>query len=591
LAPKIITRRAVRAVLLAVALVAGVNAWRAFNRSSSAKLPPAIRSLVSIPANRALDRFALSPDGNSLAYTAEADNGNVYLSVRTPYQPAELVVMAGGDNPFFSPDGKSVAYFASGAIWKSSIVNVGDNQRVCDAPGENAGGTWTGDGRIVFAPLGGRGLMAVASSGGEPVALTTLNSRGLELAHGWPQALPGGGVVFTVAERGHDPHLEVLSPSNARGRLFPAIGQAEYESTGHLVYSYLGDLYAVPFDAQEMKTRGVPVAVARGVQTSSGFDALGRSGFALSPSGTLAWVRTTPHDSESELVRVAFDGSVIARLKAGSATYQTPRLSPDGRRLAVVVRDGMMTHEIRVLDLLHDDRVALTLRGGDNQSPAWTPDGRLSFASNRDGVQKIYVVKVVKAAGQGASADVPKPLFSVDPSSPRNPSSWRRTPPLLAFYEIDPFRARDVLVYRVGEAILPVAATPANERSPVLSPDGGSIAYVSDASGRDELYVNRLEDGSEARQISQQGGIEPVWTGKGLFYRDRLDSLEVVVGQDTRNVFTGRRFERDPGGNAADYDVDPRGKFLVMLKGARRTHELELVKNWGTELAAQVPAR
>jgi Tol biopolymer transport system component len=573
LAPKIITRRAVRAVLLAVALVAGVNAWRAFNRSSSAKLPPAIRSLVSIPANRALDRFALSPDGNSLAYTAEADNGNVYLSVRTPYQPAELVVMAGGDNPFFSPDGKSVAYFASGAIWKSSIVNAGDSQRVCDAPGDNAGGTWTEDGRIVFAPLGRRGLMAVASSGGEPVALTTLDTRDVD---------------YRGAERGRDPHLEVLSPSNTRGgRLVPAIGQAEYESTGHLVYSYLGDLYAVPFDAQAMKTRGVPVAVAKGVQTSSGFDALGRSGFALSPNGTLAWVPSAPHDSESELVKVDFDGNIIARLKAGPATYQTPRLSPDGRRLAVVVRDGVMTHEIRVLDLLHDDRVGFTLQGGDNQSPAWTPDGRLSFASNRDGVQKIYLVK----AGRQDPADVPEPLFSMDVSSPRNPSSWIRTPPLLAFYEIDPFRARDVFVYRVGEAILPVAATPANERSPVLSPDGGSIAYVSDASGRDELYVKRLEDGSEARQISQQGGIEPVWTGKGLFYRDRLDSLEVVVGQDTRNVFTGRRFERDPGGNAADYDIDPRGKFLVMLKGARRTHQLEFVKNWGTELIQEVQSK
>jgi Tol biopolymer transport system component len=581
-------------VLLAVALLAGVNAWRTFKSPPPTKLPPAVRSLVSIPADQALEQFALSPDGNSLAYTAEAGNGNVYLSVRTPYQAAALVVAAGGDNPFFSPDGKWVAFFAGGAIWKSPIVNVGGKEKVCEAPVENAGGTWTGDGRIVFAPLGGLGLMAVASSGGEPVALTTLNTRDLELAHGWPQALPGGGVVFTVADRGHDPHLEVLSPSNARsGRLVPAIGQAEYESTGHLVYSYLGDLYAVPFDAQERKTRGVPVAVARGVQTSSGFDALGRSGFALSPSGTLAWVRSTPRDSESELVRVAFDGSVIARLKAGSATYQSPRLSPDGRRLAVVVRDGLMTHEIRVLDLLHDDHVGFTLQAGDNQSPAWTPDGRLSFASNRDGLQKIYVVKVVKAAGQDEAdaTDVPKPLFSMDASSPRNPSSWIRTPPMLAFYEIDPFRARDVLVYRVGQAILPVAATPANERSPVLSPDGGSIAYVSDASGRDELYVKTLEDGSEARQISQQGGIEPVWTRKGLFYRDRLDSLEVVVGKDTRNLFTGRRFERDPGANAADYDVDPRGRFLVMLKGARRTHELEFVKNWGTELATRAPAR
>ena len=108
----------------------------------------------------------------------------------------------------------------------------------------------------------------------------------------------------------------------------------------------------------------------------------------------------------------------------------------------------------------------------------------------------------------------------MDVQSPRNPSSWVKKPPLLAFYEIDPFRGRDVMIYRVGEAIFPVAATAANERSPVLSPDGQSIAWVSDASGRDEVYVKKLDGQAEPQALTSSGGVEPVWSAAGLWYRE-----------------------------------------------------------------------
>jgi hypothetical protein len=407
--------------------------------------------------------------------------------------------------------------------------------------------------------------------------------------------------VFTVSQKGRDAHLETVSASNVRGREpVPVVGQAAYVSTGELVYSYLGDLLAVPFDAAGLTARGVPVALVRGIQSSSEYDGLGHAGFAVSPNGTLAWLPASVQDQQSSLVRVDFSGAV-APLGGPPDVYQTPRLSPDGRRLAVVTRSGLMTRDIRVLDAAHPDRVQLTIQGGDNQSPAWVPDGRLSFASNRDGVQRIYLV-TVDARNQGhqgpTPAPKPQPLFSTDVSSPRNPASWRdpprggrdgrRTPSLLAFYEIDQFRSRDVLVYRVGEAILPVAATNANERSPWLAPDGRSIAYVSDASGRDEVYVKALPpngDESEARQVSRAGGTEPVWSTAGLLYRER-DRLLL----DGKVLFEGR-FEHDAAANAADYDVDPKGRFLVMLKRAGHPGELRLVKNWGRELIEKVKSK
>jgi hypothetical protein len=526
---------------------------------------------MSIPADRILDSFAISADGLRVAYAAELPDGRLHLFVHRVNDSVpgaagddqEISQAVGAHDPFFAADAQSIAYFWHDAIWAASLSG-GAARRVCDAPGESAGGTWTDDGRIVFAPLGGEGLFAISSSGGVPEHLTALDARAGEIAHGWPQALPGGGIVFTVSQRGRDPHLEILSAEKKRGtRLVPAIGQAEFVSTGYLVYSYLGDLYALPFDAEAGKATGVPVAFAKGVQTSSGFDQLGHSGFAVSRSGTLGWVRAGAGDADSELVTVTNSG-VVTRMGAAAAAYQTPRISPKGDRLAIVVRSGLMTRDIKVIEMAHPERAGV-IRGGDNQSPAWTPDGRLSFASNREGLQRIYVT---------GARDAVAPLFSMEVEAPRNPASWVAKPPLLAFYEIDPLRRRDVLVYRVGEAILPVAATAANERSPVLSPDGQSIAWVSDASGRDEVYVKKLDESSQAERITDKGGVEPVWGHEGLVYRegDRL----VRAGT---TLFEGR-FERDPGANAAAYDVDPRGKFFVMLKSARRPKEIRLVTNW-----------
>ena len=144
-----------------------------------------------------------------------------------------------------------------------------------------------------------------------------------------------------------------------------------------------------------------------------------------------------------------------------------------------------------------------------------------------------------------------------------------------------------MLVYRIGESIAPVAATGANERSPAVSPDGRWIAYVSDASGRDEVYAARLDSTGEAMQLTNAGATEPVWAREGLFYREgesvvlrALDSGKLGAPQA---IFEGH-FERDPGANLASYDVDPRGRFFIMLKSALQPRELRVVKNWGGEL-------
>ena len=554
--------------------------------------PPAIRFSVPISEGRVLGSFAVSPDGDRLAYSAESvPDGRRRLVVRSiasdTASDQELANTTGATAPFFSPDGSSVAYFSRGAIWRMS-ASGGTPARVVDAPTGSAGGTWTTDGRIVFAPLDS-GLMSVSAGGGMAVRVTELNAADDELEHGWPHALPDGPIVFTVSQRGRDSHLELLSPTGQRTRLrVPIIGQAQFVATGHLVYSFLGNLMAVRFNLDTLMTDGVPFAVAKGIQTSAGFGVLGRSGFAVSPTGTRVWLRAGSDEGKSRLVRVGRNGGV-SMLAAPADVLQTPRLSPDGRRLAVVARSGVMTRDVRVLDAAQPERVILTIEGGDNQSPAWRDSRRLSFGSNRDGLQKIYVVSV-------DSTRPPAPLFTANPPSPlrgfgeasylaRNPASWAER--LLALYEIEPARGRNVLVYRIGESIAPIAATGANERSPSVTRDGRWIAYVSDASGRDEVYVARLDRPGDAMPVSTTGATEPVWGREGLFYREgervMLRAIEGATLGEPQTIVEGH-FERDPGSNLASYDVDPQGRFFIMLKSASQPRALGVVRNWGTEL-------
>ena len=279
--------------------------------------------------------------------------------------------------------------------------------------------------------------------------------------------------MFTVSQRGRDPHVEVLSKNKERERLsVPIIGQAQFVETGHLVYSYLGNLMAVKFDAGALDTTsGVPVAIAKGIQTSTGFGALGQIGvfgFAYWHAGLASRDRPTRGEAGSS------ESTPMARyrhLALSTEVFQTPRLSPDGRRLAVVVRSGIMTREIRIADAARPDNVMFTIAGGDNQSPAWMDNRRLTFGSNRDGRSENLL-------GIGRRTRPPRSLFTADATAARNPAGWSRPPRLLALYEIEPSQGRDVLVYRVGESIAPVAATNANERSPSVSPDGSWIAYV-----------------------------------------------------------------------------------------------------------------
>jgi serine/threonine-protein kinase len=539
---------------------------------------PRLQLALGLPKDHRVGALALSSNGRVIAYTTDA-SGFSQIAVRS-LEAGNSVLLegtAGAHHPFFSPDGEWLGFFADGKLRKVP-AHGGTVQDICDAPVDSAGGSWNADNRIVFAPLDGRGLVTVDARGGRPEPLTHINTAEGELAHGWPHFLPedDGGLVFTIARREKDPRIAVLPPDTSVPRqLLPAHGAVQYMS-GHLVYAFIGRLYALRFDASTLEARGGPTPLADDVAVSPrGFDALGQSAFATSREGLIAYLPGFEQQPANALVWVQRDGTA-STFPSPAGVHETPRVSPDGTHVAMVIRSGPFSREVWVLELLSGRRTKLTADGSQNHSPVWSPDGReLAFASNRTGLQSIFVQSVAAKR---------EPRLLLGGQDTHIPASWSRA--TLAFYEVYGSAGRDIWIHLPDGRARPVVATPANERAPALSPDGRWMAYTSDGSGTDEIYVQSVDGGTPAR-VSLNGGTEPVWSRDGgeLFYRHAEEMFAVPIVTDP--VFQpgepvrlfARDFQMDPGDNLPNYDVAPDGRFLMV----RRTDDpvdLRVILNW-----------
>ena len=268
------------------------------------------------------------------------------------------------------------------------------------------------------------------------------------------------------------------------------------------------------------------------------------------------------------------------------ARHQTPRISPDGRRVAVAAVTAILRRDLWLLDLTTGARRQLTADAGDNHSPLWSPDGAtLTFASSRTGLQRMFRLRV-------GDLDVSGPLVGGDQ---RTPGSWSPDGRRLAFHELRPDRRRDIWTWRDGgpDEATPWLATGANERAPAFSPDGRWIAYVSDGETRegDQVYVRAADETADgpANRITPAGGTEPVWekSGGALFYRQGRSLYRVAIDPGGRpraepeHLFDGVLLS-DPLGNLPAYDVAPDGERFLMLELASRADIIHLLTGWRT---------
>jgi len=581
------------AVALVLSVVTGIAIW---NLKPSPAPQPVTRTVITLPPGQQLAALgagpavALSPDGTHVAYVAR-QGGAQQLYVRAMDSPEARAIPGteGGGGPFFSPDGQWLGFFAGGKLKKVS-VSRGAALILSDAV-VSRGASWGSQGMIAFPPTGFSTLVEVSDGGGTPQPLTHFEKS--ETSHRWPEFLPGNeAVLFSAGQNnGYWSNAQVAVQSVGTGErrnLIQGATQPRYASSGHLIYAQGGNLVAVPFDPQSLKITGTAVPVVEGVLQSF---AAGGAQYSLSATGSLVYVPGRAQAPASTLVWVTRNGAEQP-LAAPARAYRSLRLSPDGRRLAVNI-DEQEGSQVWLFDLSRETSTKFTFEGTTNLGPVWTPDGkRIAFSSNKEGPGTLY--------WQLADGGGLERLATGDYS--QTPNSWSPDGQLLSFIETNPTTQRDIWVLRLSDRqAQPFLQTRFDEGGHRFSPDGRWLAYVSDESGRPELYVQPYPGPSGKRQISTEGGTEPVWNrnGRELFYRagDKLMAVEITtqpalsVGKP-RVLFEGR-YVPSPS-SPANYDVSPDGQRFLMVKPNEQEQaaptQINVVLNWFEELKRRVPA-
>jgi Tol biopolymer transport system component len=587
-------------LLMLVAVVTGLAVWN-LKPSPVAPPRPVSRFTITLPPGQQLavpetgPAVALSPDGTQLAYVVRQGGiQQVYLRTLDSLEARPIsgteVATAGTSytEPFFSPDGQWLGFFAGGKLKKVS-VSGGATLTLCDVS-LATGATWGREGTIILGNFTGP-LQQVSDVGGAPQPLTRL-AKG-EIVHGWPELLPGGKAVLFAAGTNNNNWpsaqiaVQLVGTGERRiliqGGMFP-----HYAASGHLVYAQGGTLAAVPFDPQRLTVTGAAVPLVEGVLQST---VDGNAQYSFSATGSLAYIPGAVQSAQLRLVWVNRNGTEQP-LAAREHAYVGPRISPDGRRVAVGITE--QERQVWLYDLSRDTLTRLTFQGNNNLVPFWTPDGkRIAFTSNKEGQRNVFWQL---ADGSGGLERLTTSEFV------QIPASWSADGQLLTFSEVNPTTGYDIWVLRLEDRKAePFLRTQFNEAAPQFSPDGHWLAYVSDESGRKEIYVQPYPGPGGKWQISTEGGVEPLWNrnGRELFYRNANKMMAVqITAQPTfspgtpRVLFEGQ-YQSLPTISTPNYDVSPDGQRFLMLKPVEQAQaaptQINVVLNWFEELKRRVP--
>ena len=591
-------RPAVRLVAVALAAAAtgaavlwGGLKWRA-------QPGPVVRLSLPVRANSMGfggaqgSRLAIAPDGARLVYVAEEANaGKAYVRHMDSLQEVPLESSTGATSVFLSPDGEWVGFFGGGKIKKMRITG-GAAITMADAV-EGVGATWGAAGTIVFAPSLASALWQVPASGGAPQPVTRLSNG--ETSHRWPSMLPDGNTVLFAAARGADfTSSRIFVQSIGTGERTALVDGTypRYSPTGHILFARNGTLFALPFDVRALKARGNPAPIVTDLAMNA---TTGAALFTFSSSGTLVY-RARGGETGRAMLWVDRTGLEADAAPSERRAFLQPRLSPDGRRIAVTVGESATDRDLWLYDLQRRTMTRLTFEAGEDETAVWNADGtRIAFSTARTGrPRSILAMPPDDPAGarQVATTNYITHL-----------GSWAPDGRALAWTDFDPAAGGDIRVLQMDGSgtIRDFVTGPFDQRGPAFSPDGRWIAYTSNETGRDEVYVQAYPGPGSKSQISTAGGSQPVWSrdGKELYYRGERQLLAVSVrlspafsaGEQRRLFDDTYEIEHRDDRN---YDVSVDGKRFLMLKVDRpsTSAQLTVVLNWFEELKARgAPAR
>jgi eukaryotic-like serine/threonine-protein kinase len=528
-----------------------------------------------------IDAPRISPDGRYLAFNATDSSGKSRIWVR-PLNALAAQPLAGTEGttrPFWSPDSRFLGFFAEGKLKKIEVTG-GPAQKICDAP-TGADGSWSSEGVILFDGLVNIDpIRRVSAAGGTPVIAVKPDASRKETTTAWPEFLPDGRhfLYMAAGQKAEDNVYRIGSlDSNESKALAPAQTLVTYAPPGYLLFVRDKTLVAQPFDAKAMKTKGEAIPLAEHIGT----DAIGLARFSVSRDGTLAYRTGESGERIVWVDRSGREGETVG----DPGEYHNPAFSPAGDRLAFDLADPRSgKRDIWVRDVKRGVSSRFTFGAGDAMGPLWSPDGRvIVFRQGQDLFEKA-------TDGQGEE----KLLFKSDEF--KTACDWSRDGRSIAFMSRAKETGWDIWTLPTfGERKpIPFLKTPFEERSPVFSPDGRFLAYTSNESGRQEVYVQSFPGPGGKWQISTSGGVEPRWRadGKELYYiapDQKLMAVEIQAGSEfaagvPQPLFAGRFETGRVVRNRYLPTADGRRFLTVAPLGRESMTPTTVVLNWFAEL-------
>jgi serine/threonine protein kinase len=577
-----------RAVPWVLALIAlGIAALLGRTALSKGPRPEVIRSTLLPPPNTEFHFLdansgtpAVSPDGTRIAFSARNLDDQILLWVRPldSLDPFPIPGSSGATFPFWSPDGRSLGFFAQAKLKVVEASPSASPVSLADAE-EARGGTWGPDGSILYSAGYHAPILRVSASGGSPTPVTKVKRPEL---HRWPAFLPDGRhFLYNVRVQGEENAVVYAGSldSKERREILREHSDAVYVPPGYLLFRRAGRLMAVRFNTDRLAVVGEPVELVEGIDY---LPPTGRTAFGVAPN-VLAYAPS----SDARLSRLAwFDRTGREVGGIGSpGMYVSPRLSPDGRQLAVAVLERLaVPPDVWVFDTRLGTGTRSPLPFPD-LNPIFSADGeRIFFGNTSEGRWNIFV-RGVSGAGE--------PVSLLPSTRPRWPSDVSPDGSVLLYREFSTATRGDLKVLSLSGERRPrdFIASTFDEDQGVFSPDGRRVAYVSDESGRKEIFLVSFPDASHRIRVSSEGGIQPRWSrdGRELYYISKGRTMMAAAVEPSSGVLTGppARLFDVPISYAFGshvpfkYDVAPDGRFLIVVRASEAPPPpLVLVLNW-----------
>jgi Tol biopolymer transport system component len=552
----------IAAVLFIAVAALSLPAFRYFRQDQ----PPEMRLEISTPSTSNPLAFALSPSGRHLVFLAAGD-GTQRLWLRelasTNAQP--LAGTESASYPLWSPDGRSIAFFAGGQLKR---LDIGGSPQTLAEITNSAGATWNSDGTILFGQRAvGTPLYRISAAGGQQVAVTHVSDG--QTGHREPQFLPDGQHFLFFVNGNQDQQGVYFGSLNGESRRLIAADTAGlYLPPGFLLFIRQRALIALRFDATNGEVSGDPITIATGTS----------GGFSVSATGLVAY--RTGNGGRGQLTwydRLGKTLGVVGGPDDSGAGFLA--LSPDNRRVVTGGRD------IWLLETARNIRTRLTFNPEPEDFPVWSPDGKwIAFRAARDGKFTLY---------QKLSSGVGDEQLLLESETIVAAQDWSPDGRFLLYYRQDPKTGFDLEALPItGERRpIPVVNRPFEERGGQFSPDGTWIAYHSNENGRFEVYVQPFPEPSGKWQVSTNGGVTPRWSrdGKELFYvglDGKLMAVPVraagsVFEPDTPVVlFQTQIVELGNPVPSAHYAVSTDGRFLISVSAEEAASPITVIVNW-----------